>query len=401
MVRFKYSGRDLQGKKTGTISAASKREAILQLRGKGIKVIEIHEVPETIFTKDIAIGSGVKSQHFVIFLRQFATLIRAGVSLVESTAILAAQTESKMLRRVLLEIEGELRTGKPFSAAAEKHKKIFSTMFINMIRAGEAGGRIDETLDRLATYYEKQHETKQKVISALMYPAILLVVAIGVVIFLLISVVPTFVDLFNDFGGELPAITKFVMNASEFVQNYWWLLLLLTTIIVIALVVFRNNKKSRYYFDYALLKIPIFGKVLQKAVIARMTRTLSSLFASSVPILESIKIVEKVVDNEVVAKVIRESHDSLERGYSLTVPMQSHWVFPPLVSQMIAIGEESGSLDAMLAKVADFYEKEVETTTDRLKTLIEPVMIIFIAVVVGSIVLSIMVPMFEIYQYVG
>ena len=316
-------------------------------------------------------------------------------------AILAVQTESKALKRALLEVEGDLRSGRPLSEATARHKKIFSNMFINMVRAGEAGGRIDETLDRLAVYYEKQHDTKQKVISALMYPAVLTVVAIGVVIFLLVSVVPTFVDMFNDFGGELPAITKFVMGASAFMQSYWWLVMLLAAGLVFAIMFLRNQKQSRYYFDYVLLRIPIFGKVLQKAVIARMTRTLSSLSASSVPILESMRIVEKVVDNEVIAKVIRESHDSLEQGQSLTLPMKSHWVFPPLVSQMIAIGEESGSLDAMLSKVADFYEKEVETTTDRLKSLIEPTMIIIIAALVGTIVLAIMVPMFEIYQYVG
>ena len=401
MARFKYTGRDLKGKKSGTINAGSKREAMLHLKEKGIKVISMNEVPETLLTKDLSIGSGVKSQQFVIFLRQFATLIRAGVSLVDSTGILAVQTESKALKRALLEVEGDLRSGRPLSEATAKHKKIFSNMFINMVRAGEAGGRIDETLDRLAVYYEKQHDTKQKVISALMYPAVLTVVAIGVVIFLLVSVVPTFVDMFNDFGGELPAITKFVMGASAFMQGYWWLIMLLAAGLVFAIMFLRNQKQSRYYFDYVLLRIPIFGKVLQKAVIARMTRTLSSLSASSVPILESMRIVEKVVDNEVVAKVIRESHDSLEQGQSLTVPMKSHWVFPPLVSQMIAIGEESGSLDAMLSKVADFYEKEVETTTDRLKSLIEPTMIIIIAALVGTIVLAIMVPMFEIYQYVG
>lgn len=401
MARFKYTGRDIKGTTTGSIKAASKRDALLQLRQKGIKVTEINEIPETLLTKDIQLGSGVKSQQFVIFLRQFATLIRAGVSLVESTEILAAQTESKTLKKALLDIEVDLRSGRPLSEAASKHNRIFSNMFINMIRAGEAGGRIDETLDRLAAYYEKQHDTKQKVISALIYPAVLAVVAIGVVIFLLVSVVPTFVDMFNDFGGELPAITKLVMNASAFMQAYWWLIMLLAIGLVAAILIMRSRQKGRYYFDYVLLRIPIFGKVLQKAVIARMTRTLSSLFSSSVPILESMKIVESIVDNEVIGRVIRESHDSLEHGQSLTIPMKSHWVFPPLVSQMIAIGEESGSLDTMLSKVADFYEKEVETTADRLKSLIEPVMIIILAALVGTIVLSIMVPMFEIYQYIG
>lgn len=403
MARFKYYGRDRNGKKSGTVSASSKREALIELREKGIKVTEMKELPETFLTKEINIGFGetVKTQQFVIFLRQFATLLKAGVTLVDSTVILAQQTESKSLRKALLAVEMDLRGGHPLSEAAARHKRVFSNMFVNMVRAGEAGGQIDETLEQLANYYEKHNDTKQKIISALMYPLVLTIVAIGVVIFLLVSVVPTFVDMFNDFGGELPAITKFVMNASAFMQVYWWLIILLLIGIAVAISFIRKQRDTKYYLDYFLLRVPIFGKVLQKAVIARMTRTLSSLFASSVPIIQSITIVEQVVENEVIARVLRKSRSSLEQGQSLTVPMKSHWVFPPLVSQMIAVGEESGSLDTMLAKVADFYEKEVDTATDRLKSLIEPTMIVILAALVGTIVLSILVPMFEIYNYVG
>lgn len=401
MARFKYVGRDRKGKNQGFINASSRREAMQKLRMDGVRVLEMTEVPESVLTKDISIGSPVKLQHMVIYLRQFSTLLKAGVSVVDSTRILAEQTESKAMKKALLDIEQELTEGKPLSDAAAKHKKIFTAMFVNMIRAGEAGGNMDETLERLAVHFEKQHNTRSKIKSALAYPIVVGIIAIAVVIFLLVSVVPTFVDMFADFGGELPAITQFVLNASEFMQRFWWLVLVVVFIFVGFIVFIRQNKNTKYYLDYFLLRIPIFGKMMQKAVLARMTRTLSSLFTSSVPILQAMSIVENVVENEVIAKVVRESRDALEKGQSLTDPMRKHWAFPPLVTQMIAIGEETGSLDAMLGKVADFYEKEVENSTDQIKSLIEPLMIVVLAGLVGTIVTSIMVPMFEIFNNVG
>jgi type IV pilus assembly protein PilC len=400
MGRYKYTGRDQKGKKSGIITASTKKDALIQLKKQEVRVIDILEMPETLMTKDISIGNPVKLQHLVIFLRQFATLLQAGVTVVDSTHILSEQTESKALGKALKEIEDELRDGNPLSEAFSRHKKIFEPLLINMLKAGEASGSLDETLEGLATHYEKQHITKQKIISALAYPMVVGVIAIGVVIFLLAAVVPTFVNMLTDFGGELPAITKFVIASSEFMQKFWYIIILFFVFISVALAMLRKDKRTKYYLDYAILRIPIFGKMLQKAVLARMTRTLSSLFSSSVPILQALAIVEKVVENEVVARVIGESRRSLEKGTSLTDPMKRHWVFPPLVTQMIAIGEETGSLDSMLAKVADFYEKEVESATDRLKSLIEPLMIVMLAGLVGTIVTSILVPMFEIFNSV-
>jgi len=401
MARFKYSGRDRKGKKQGTLNASSKREAMEKLKGDGIRVIELNEIPETFFTKDITIGNPVKLPDFVIYLRQFATLIKAGVTVVDSTAILAEQTESKALKKALLDVEQELREGNSLSDSVSKHKKIFSAMFINMVKAGEVSGTLDNTLERLADYFEKQNFTRQKIVSALTYPAVIGLLAIAAVIFLLVTVVPTFVNMFKDMNAELPAVTKFVLSASVFMQAYWWLIVLLFILIAVAFMYMKKNQQTKYYLDYLALKTPIFGKMLQKSALARMMRTLSSLFSSSVPILEAMAIVEKVVENEVIAKVIGESRDSLQKGRSMTDPMRKHWAFPPLVTQMIAIGEETGALDAMLAKIAEFYEKEVETTTDRLKSLIEPLMIVFLAAVVGIIVASIMLPMFSLYDQIS
>ncbi|PLR84984.1 type II secretion system F family protein [Bacillus canaveralius] len=400
MPRFKYSGRDRKGKKSGVVTAGSRREALLQLKENGIRTLEIAEIPETVWTKELTISNPVKLQDFVIYLRQFSTLLRAGVPVVEATAILSQQTESKALKKALIAAEQDLREGNPLSEAVGRHKRIFTSMFVNMIKAGEAGGNLDDTLERLAVHFEKQHFTKQKIISALAYPITVGIIAIAVVIFLLVSVVPTFVDMFADFGGELPAITQFVLNSSEWIQRFWWLVILLFIVAFTTVVMMRNNKEAKYYLDFFVLKMPLFGKILQKAALARMTRTLSSLFASSVPILQALSMVENIVGNEVIARVIRKSRNSLEQGKSLTEPMRAHWVFPPLVSQMIAIGEETGALDSMLAKVADFYEKEVESSTDRLKSLIEPLMIVILAALVGTIVIAIIVPMFEIFQQV-
>jgi type IV pilus assembly protein PilC len=400
MARFKYSGRDQRGKKQGTINAASRREAMVKLKEEGIRVIEMTEIPETLMTKDLTLGTPVKLQHFVIYLRQFATLLKAGVTVVDATAILAVQTESKALKKALLDAEQELREGNPYSEAVSKHKKIFNSMFINMVRAGEVSGNMDDTLERLAETFEKQHYTRQKIVSALTYPAVIGIIAIAVVIFLLVAVVPTFVTMFADLGGELPAITRFVLGASNFMQSFWWVILLVVMSVLFIITYLQRNKKMKYYFDYFILRMPIFGNMLQKAALARMMLTLSSLFSSSVPILQAMNIVEKVVENEVIAKVIRESRESLEKGRSMTEPMKNHWAFPPLVTQMISIGEETGALDTMLSKIAEFYEKEVETGTDRLKSLIEPLMIVVLAALVGTIVSAIMVPMFDMFNHI-
>ncbi|MFA9555952.1 type II secretion system F family protein [Evansella sp. AB-rgal1] len=399
MPQYRYKGRSKIGeKKEGTISGQSRKQVIQKLRNQGIAQATLDEIEPNFLNKEIIIGNPVKLQDFVLFLRQFATLLKSGVSIVDSTAILSKQTSSKALMRALENIEEDLLSGNAFSEAASKQKKVFPPIFINMVRAGEASGSLEESLDQLALQFEKQHETKQKVKSALAYPIVIAIVAVLVVIFLLTSVVPMFAAMLSDLGGELPAITVFVLTVSNIVSSLWWLLLIGVLLLSIGIWMIQKNADSKYYLDYFLLKLPIFGQLLQKAALARMSRTLSSLFSSSVPILQSIKIVEKVIGNEVIAHTLKQSRNALEEGKRLTEPMKDNWVFPPLVVHMISIGEETGSLDQMLGKVADFYEKEVEYATDRLKALIEPLLIVILASVVGVIVISIIVPMFQIYS---
>ncbi|MBO1003377.1 type II secretion system F family protein [Pseudogracilibacillus auburnensis] len=400
MLMYKYVGRTKKGLlKKGTIEGSSRSDVIAQLRGKEISPREITETKATIFNKDISIGrNSVKNEHFVIYCRQFATLIRAGVTIVEATNILRDQTESKGLKKVLGEVERDIKGGIAFSDAVEKHPKAFPTLFANMIRAGEMTGNLDETLDRMATYFEKQHSLKKKIQSTLAYPIVLSVLIFIVVIFLMVFVIPQFTIIYEQFGGGLPSITLFVLKISEMIQHLWWLLIfILAVVIALTMFLFRKNHQFHYIVHSGLLKMPIFGKLLQKAAIARMTRTLSSLFSSAVPILQALAIVAKVVNNPVISKVILESRGSLESGGTLSEPLSAHWVFPPLVHQMTEIGEKTGTLDYMLEKIADFYEEDVDRTVDTLKSLIEPVMIVILAFVVGFIVAAIMIPMFSVF----
>lgn len=397
MARFKYEGRDAKSKRKGYIVAANKREAALKLKKQGIRVTDLKEQQETVMTKEIHIGKPFKRPQFIMFLRQFSTLLRAGVTIVESIQILSYQVESKPFRTILVTVGDDLRSGGTLSDALQKHPKAFEPLVINMIRAGELSGTVDDSLDRLAEHYEKSHMTKQKVVSALSYPIIVGIVAIGVVLFLLTFIVPMFVGLFESVGGELPWLTQFVLIASNFMVAYWYIVLLIGAAIVIGIIMLKSNKEGKYLLDTFIMRLPIFGDIVKKSALSTLTRTLSSLFSSSVPILQALSMTEKVVENEVISRVIAQSRRSLEAGGSLTEPMTNHWAFPPLIPHMIAIGEQTGSLDSMLSKVADFYEKEVEASTDRLKALIEPVMIILLAGFVGTIVLSILLPMFTIF----
>ncbi|MEK4197235.1 type II secretion system F family protein [Paenibacillus sp. FSL L8-0323] len=398
MPLFEYQVKTAAGKSIkGKLTATDKPTAMEELRKRGLTVFSLIERKTTILSMDIYIGNPVKPLHFIIYCRQFATLMRAGVSIVDATRILAEQTESKPLRKALVDVNSSLMRGISFSQAVQDHKKIFPQLFVSMIRAGEESGDIEGTLDRLAMFFEKQHTTTEKIKSALTYPITVGVMAIAAVIYLLWAIVPQFVTMFESMDAELPAITQMVLALSKSIQGQWYFWILGVLLLVIAFQITKRTEKGAYALDYAKLKIPVFGKLNQKGSIAQFTRTFSSLYASSVPILQSLVIVEEVAGNKVIGKFIRSAGDSLRQGNPLSDPLKKAWVFPPLVTQMIAIGEETGALDTMLSKVADFYEMDVENTVDRLKSLLEPLLIAFLAAVVGVIVAAIMLPMFSLY----
>ncbi|QDQ01894.1 type II secretion system F family protein [Lysinibacillus fusiformis] len=399
MTVFRYNGRTRTGaQKKGTIEAPNKKIAIEKLRAQGINARDIQE-SNSILHKDIAFGTKVKHQDFVIYCRQYATLIRAGVSVVEATHILGEQTRSKPLKRALMQVEEDIRSGTSFSDASAKHPKVFPVLFINMMRAGEATGNIDDTLDRLAGTLEKQYNIKKKIQSAMTYPAVLSVLTLVVGMFLMVFIVPTFMDAFKDMDLEMPLITIIVVGISDWLIEFWYIVILALLVLVLGFnFLYKNNKEFHYTVNVMMLRMPVFGQLLQKDVIARMTRTLATLFSSSVPILQALTIVEKVAGNPVIGKVMLEARDNLEKGGTLSEPLEKSWLFPPLVTQMTSIGERTGSLDYMLEKIADFYEDEVDRAVDTLKSLVEPLMIVVLALVVGVIVAAIFLPMFELYE---
>lgn len=400
MPLYRYVGRTRKGEiKRGTIESNSEKQALLELREKDIILRELKEVNSRIFLKKLLPRrKKVKIEHFVIYCRQFATLIRAGISVLDATRILIQQTESKQLKQTLKEVEADIITGKSYSEAVERQPDVFPSLFVHMVRAGEATGEFDNTLDQLANYYEKQNRLQKKVQSAMAYPTLLFFVILVVTLLLLVTVIPSLSSSLTNMGIELPKITVIVMTISEWILQYWWIgFILIALCIGVFLYLYKNEKKFAYYFHVMLLKMPIFGKVLQKTAIARMTQTLASLFAGSIPVLQSLSIVEKVVGNPVMGEVLNEARKSLEQGKPLSEPLKKSWVFPPFVSHMTAIGEQTGQLDEMLGKIAEFYEEDVDRTIDTLKSLIEPILILFLAVVVGIIVISILIPMFSMY----
>ena len=399
MAIFQYEGKLLNGKrKKGRITAVSLREAKDKLRQESILVTDLSELESTGLNKEVNIlPERVKIEHLIMYVRQFATLIRAGVPIVRATSILRVQTESKVLKKTLSQVEDDLKEGIAYSEAIKKHPRVFSNFFSSMALAGETSGNLEEALDQIGLQLQKQYDVKRKVISALTYPLVVSIVAIGVVAFLMVNVVPTFASIFGQLGGELPLITRIVVAVSDFIAAFWWLLLTIAILGVFVFTWMLKRDRERFVIDRLLLKMPIFGPIVTKSQIALLTRSLAVLLQAAVPILTAIEITERIVSNRVIRKGLTEAREMMAQGIPLHEPLMRNSNFPPLMTQMIAVGEESGDLDSMLKEVAEFYETEVETTTDRLKSIIEPLLIVVLASVVGVIVISIVVPMFQIY----
>jgi type IV pilus assembly protein PilC len=386
--------------KKGKTEGSSREQVVSQLKKEGLQVIKLEEGKPGILTKGIWIGKPVKMEEFVVFCRQLATLLQSGSTIVDSMSLLTEQAKSKPFKNALLKIGQEVRAGVAFSDACQHYPKIFNKVFVNMIKAGEVSGNLDDVMNRLAIFYEKEHHIREKVKSALSYPIIVSLIAVIVVVFLLTSVIPQLVGTLQQAGGSLPLPTLIVITLSDFIREMWYIPLAVAGAIFFLFLYLKSQPKGRYWMDYAQLKLPVFGVLIQKSAIARMCRTLSSLFKSAVPVLQSLNMVIEIVDNEVIAKTLRESRESLQAGESLSQPLSKNWVFPSLVTHMIKVGEESGQMDTMLDKVADFYDSDVEHMSSRLSAIIEPIMIVILAVVVGTIVLAALLPMFEIYQNV-
>lgn len=399
MPYFSYEAVNESGKRVkGMLQASNKQAAISELQNMKLLIRSVQEKNPGLLGKEIHIGNPVKLKDFVVFCRQFATLVRAGVQLDRALDILEDQTPGKAMKQAIRDVQSQVVSGSQLSVAMKRHPRIFPEMFVNMVMSGEAGGQLDEVLERMAMHYEKEHQTVQKVKSAMTYPAIVMVLAIGVVIFMLMKVVPTFASMFDDQGMELPLITKIVMGASDFVVAYWWVMLLGTIALILGFQVAFAGENGKLMLDKLKFRLPLFGVVLRKAAIARLARAMASLYTSGVPLIEALAVSGKVAGNRVVRLVLENARLSLSEGRQLSEPFRSSGLFPKMVTSMLVIGEETGQIDGMFSKIADFYEEDVDKTVDQLKASIEPLLLLFVSGIVGIIIAAMMTPMFKMYE---
>ncbi len=395
MAVYVYRGTDRTGAAiSGEQTADSKTELMNQLKRQQIKVSKLSEKGKEFNIPTF--GGGVNAKDLAVFTRQFSVMIDAGLPLVQCLEILAGQQENKTFQKVLTTTRASVEGGATLSAAMRKHEKVFDSLYVNLVEAGETGGILDAILQRLATYIEKNVKLKRAVKSALVYPVAVLVVAGGVIALLLWKVVPIFATLFLGLGVDLPLPTRIVIGLSNFVGSIFGLLIVVALAgIVVGLKVWYGTPTGRFSLDSLLLKLPLIGILLRKIAVARFTRTLGTLISSGVPILEGLDITGRTAGNAVVEKALNHVRTSVEAGKNLADPLKETNVFPGMVTQMIGVGEQTGAMDAMLQKIADFYEEEVDAAVKDLLSALEPAMIVFLGVVVGGIVISMYLPLFS------
>ncbi|BCW94561.1 MAG: type II secretion system F family protein [Fimbriimonadales bacterium] len=397
MPYFNYTIRDANGQtRSGKVEAPNAEELKKRLQAEGLQVLEVSEDRKA--PRVPAGGYGrVKLSDLAIFARQFSTMLDAGVSLIRCLDVLQAQTNNARLRKILMDLSARVESGESLSRSMARHPKAFSQLIIGLIRAGEVGGVLEESLQRIAGFLEKDVELRRKIRSALTYPVIVLLAAVGIVIFLVSWLVPQFASLFKELGiKEMPAPTQFLIDLSALFTQRWYVVIIAVVAILIAYKLFVSTRVGRRVADRVKLRVPVFGPLHHKIVMARFSRTMGTLLASGVPILQAMETVAGVVGNSVVSDAVIESRARIREGEKIADPLQRSKMFPPMVVHMVSVGEESGSLDHMLNKIADFYENEVEMTIASLTAAIEPVMIVLLGFIVGFIVISMFLPMIEV-----
>ncbi|GAB7038840.1 MULTISPECIES: type II secretion system F family protein [Catenuloplanes] len=402
---FDYSSVDATGKRSkGKIDASNEASAAQMLRQRGIVPLSIAESGQGL-NKELSIpglSGRVTLKDLSVFSRQFATLTASGMSLLRTLAVLEEQTTKAPLRKALSDIRSDVSAGVALSAAMGKHNRIFPTLMIAMIRAGEAGGFMDQALERIAVNFEKDAVLRGKIKSALTYPAIVLGFSFVLIAGVLKFIVPVFEKMFRDLGGDLPLPTKIIVNASHSLP--WTGPLMLVLVIGGTIGVRQGLRRSpafRLWFDRAKLRLPVFGSLLRKIAISRFSRNLGTLLSSGVPMLQALDVVGATTGNAVIAHAMKDVQDSIRDGQPMSAPLGRHSVFPQMVTQMIEVGEESGQISQMLGKIADFYDREVDTAAESLTASIEPLMVLFMGVTVGSMVVCLYLPMFTVYQNIG
>jgi type IV pilus assembly protein PilC len=396
MARFSWEGTTRAGeKRRGVIEAENRTIVEERLRGDNISIQSVKR-EGGLGDLQIQIGTGVTSKDLQIFTRQLATMIDAGLPLVQCLDILAAQTENKSFKKILTSVKNTVEQGSTFSEALRRHPKVFDELYVNLVAAGEIGGILDTILNRLATYIEKAVKLKGQLKSAMYYPLGILVVAIAVIAVMLVKVIPTFEAMYKDMGNaELPGATQFVINLSHSFLDQWYIFVGTLFGLIFGIIALRRTEGGREAIDRLLLRLPIIGPVLRKIVVARFTRTLGTLLSSGVPILDALDICARTSGNRVVQAGILRAKDKIAEGHDMAGPLAESKVFPTMVVQMIGVGEQTGAMDQMLQKIADFYEEEVDTAVAGLTSLIEPVMMAFLGVVVGGLIIAMYLPIFK------
>ncbi|MBN2704882.1 MAG: type II secretion system F family protein [Deltaproteobacteria bacterium] len=402
MDTYKWQGKNRQGKKVkGEIEGASESAVTMILRKQGVGELKVRKKPKDIEINLPFLKAKVPEKDVVVFTRQFATMINSGLPIIQCLEIQSTQQENREFKKVLTGIKDDVEKGETLADALRKHPTVFDSLYANMVEAGETGGALDVILGRLAFFMEKNMKLKKKVKGALVYPASVIFVAIIVIAIMMIFVIPSFQKMFSGFGAELPLLTQIIVNISEFMRDNVVLI-----IVVIFAVVFSLKKlyakvdKAHYFFDNLFLKLPIFGILLRKVAVAKFTRTLGTMVSSGVPILTSLEIVARTAGNVVIEKAILATRESISQGKTIADPLMESGIFPPMVVQMISVGETTGALDQMLNKIADFYDDEVDTAVSAITSLIEPLLMVFLGGILGTMIVAMYLPIFKMGEVV-
>jgi len=398
---FVYEGKTLTGEvRKGEIEAVDLTTATATLRRQRILPTRV-EKKKGVGFKLPTLGGKVKAKEIVVFTRQFATMIDAGLPLVQCLDILGNQQPNKVFKGVIKEVKTSVEGGATFADALKKHPKVFNDLYVSLVAAAEVGGILDTILNRLAVFMEKAEKLKGKVKGAMTYPVVIIIVALIVTAGLLLYVVPIFQKMFADFGGALPAPTQFVINLSNTLRSYWYTFMGGIIGLVVSIVQFYRTDRGRRVIDDLLLKVPVIGDLLRKTAVARFTRTLGTMISSGVPILEALDVVAKTAGNRTIETAVIKTRTALSQGKSFAEPLAETKVFPPMVVQMVSVGESAGAMDAMLSKIADFYEEEVDRSVDTLTSLIEPLLMVFLGVIIGGLVITMYLPIFKLAGVAG
>lgn len=396
---FDYVAIEPSGKeRKGSMEAKTEDQVRSALKGENLIVVSVKE--QDLLHKDIQIGFGkaVKPREMCVFCRQMCSILSAGVTIIEALRMLSEQTENKVFKKAIRDVQKEVERGETLASALAMQPKIFPPILINMIEAGEASGSLEISFDRMATHFEKDAKLKGLIKKAMIYPIAVLVIAIIVVIVMLVAVIPQFQDTFNQSGMELPAITKFVVACSDTIQEKWWLILIIVAAAFFGLKYFKKTETGKNLFSKLGLKLPMFGTLTIKQASARLSRTLSTLMTSGISMMDALDITARTITNAIVQKAVKDARDEVERGVQVSLPLEASGIFPPMVYHMTRIGEETGNMEEMLDRIANYYEEEVELATQSLISALEPLIIVVLAVICVVIILAVYLPMLQIYK---